>query len=75
MIWLKRLRNLPMLCVLHCKHSAQYLRVENAQLDLFAACSSMPEEVEIHMTLTKDLERELETMADLDERIAKLWHR
>ncbi|ATW58045.1 hypothetical protein CNR34_00112 [Pseudomonas phage nickie] len=75
MIWLHRLRNLPMLLVLHLKHSNQFMKVEDAQLDLYAACTSMPGEIEIHAQLTRTLEAELETMADIDERIEKLWHR
>jgi hypothetical protein len=79
MIWLYRLRNLPMLVVLHFQHSTQYLRVGDAQRRLYKACEALDgcESDKSFMVeyLTHDLQEKLEKMADIDERMIKLWQR
>lgn len=75
MIWLYRLRNLPMLIVLHAKHSAQFVRVQTAQLLLFNACEEGGAEQETIDIRTSELELHLEKLADIDERMMKLWQR
>jgi hypothetical protein len=72
MIWLWRLFNLPLMMVLHAKHEQLLDKIETIQTALHLACGS---ETDNHLVelITKDLEKHLEEMFDLDARIRRLW--
>uniref|UniRef100_A0AAU6W197 Uncharacterized protein n=1 Tax=Pseudomonas phage Nican01 TaxID=3138540 RepID=A0AAU6W197_9CAUD len=74
MIWLFRLYNLPVLIGLHYLHSVEFVKVQRSQHVLFAACEDGLEQEAIDI-YTSVLELHLERLADLDERMKKLWQR
>ena len=74
MIWLYRLYNLPLLAGLHYLHSVEFVRVQRAQFTLFNACENGAEQETIDVR-TSELELHLEKIADIDERMMKLWQR
>lgn len=74
MIWLYRLYNLPLLAGLHYLHSVEFVRVQRAQHVLFEACADSLEQ-EVIDIYTSELQLHLEKIADIDERMMKLWQR
>ena len=75
MIWLYRLYNLPVLVGLHYLHTVEFVRVQHAQHVLFEACSQDSWDEELINMRTSNLELHLEKIADIDERMMKLWQR
>lgn len=71
MIWLKRLFNAPLLLKLHWDHTILLVKIQQAQKNLH----KLIERYGYKNTglYQKHLEKMLEDMTDLDERMLKLW--
>lgn len=70
-IWLKRAFYAPLLLKLHWDHSVLVLKIQNAQKNLYRLIERFG--YKNTGMYQKHLEKLLEEMTDLDERMLKLW--